>query len=98
MTGVQTCALPIYNVILSTANLTSTGGSRVAAFFKNGLIQGAFDGNTSAQSIAGNVPSTITTMTVGSGPGTPALNGTIRKLAYYPEISTGEELNNLSAL
>ena len=85
------------NIIIATANLTSTGGDRISAFFRTGLAQASIDGNTVPQVVAGTVPSNVTTMTIGSGPGTPALNGTIRKVAYYPEISTGEELNNLSA-
>jgi hypothetical protein len=84
------------NLIIATGNLTATGGSKIAAFYQNGLLQAAFDGNTSAQITSGNIPSNFNTMTVGSGPGTPALNGTIRKLQYYPEISTANEIAYLT--
>ena len=84
------------NIIIATSNLTATGGGKIAAYYQNGLVQAAFDGNTSAQVTSGNIPSNFNTMTVGSGPGTPALNGTIRKLQYYPEISTANEITYLT--
>ena len=84
------------NIIIATSNLTATGGSKIAAYYQNGLIQAALDGNTSVQSTSGNIPSNLNTMTVGSGPGTPALNGTIKKLQYYPEISTANEITYLT--
>jgi hypothetical protein len=84
------------NLVLATANLTNVGGSKIAAYFRNGLIQGAVDGNTSVQTTSGNIPGNLSYMTIGSGPGTPALNGTIRKVQYYPEISTANEIAYLT--
>jgi len=85
------------NANIATANLTSvTTNSKMAVFFKQGYHGTAFNGNGNVISSSGNISSTITQMTIGSGPGTGALNGTVSKLAVYSGVVLGDELYTLT--
>jgi len=72
--------------------------------FQNGKIAGAYKVNDFAASLdgaaavtdsAGTVP-VVTQMQIGSGTAVQYLNGTIRKLAYYPQRLTNAQLQALT--
>ena len=87
------------NLIIATANLTGTG-SKVSAYFDfntTGVIGAVLDAGTPATDNSLTVPlSGLNKMYVGYGPGSNFLNGTISKIQYYADISTGTELQNMT--
>ena len=86
------------NLIVATANLTTLGNGLVATYFANSAVGSTINAGTVATASGGilNITGAINTLTIGSGPGTGSLNGTIAKLAYYGDVVSTAELQNLS--
>lgn len=80
---------------IGTANL-NTGTDKLAVYFKNSLIGRAFNGIANVYVTTGNVSTAVSQIEFGNGPGTDALNGTIRKVQIYPDIVDGNELRTLT--
>lgn len=87
----------VSNINIATANLTTTGSEKVAMYFSGiGAIGTAFSGNGNVTTITAFTSTAMDQITIGSGPGTGSLNGTIGKLAIYSGVVTGQELKTLT--
>ena len=85
------------NANITVANLTSTSANtKLAAFFRAGVIGTGFAGNGNVVAGSGNISTAINQMSIGAGPGTSVLNGTISKIQIYSGIVSGNELYNLT--
>ena len=85
------------NANITVANLTSTSANtKLAAFFRAGAIGTGFAGNGNVVAGSGNISTAINQMSIGAGPGTSVLNGTISKIQIYSGIVSGNELYNLT--
>jgi hypothetical protein len=61
-----------------------------------GAVGTAYSGNGSVTTITAFSSTTMNQITIGSGPGTGSLNGTIGKLTIYSGVVTGQELKTLT--
>lgn len=93
--GILQTNISISNASVATANLTS-GNDKLGVYFKDSLIGRAFNGDANVYVTLGNISDSISRIEFGTGPGTDALNGTIRKVQIYPDIVDGNELRNLT--
>lgn len=93
--GILQTNISISNATVATANLTS-GADKLAVYFKNSLIGRAINGDANVYVTVGNISKSISRIEFGTGPGTDALNGTIRKVQIYPDIVDGNELRTLT--
>jgi predicted nucleic acid-binding Zn-ribbon protein len=83
------------NIILG--NLTTVvNNNRLAAYYQSGTLATAANGVGTTTAVAGNVSSSINAMTIGSGPGTNFINGTIAKIQVWPALVTGSQLSTLT--
>jgi hypothetical protein len=83
------------NIILG--NLTTVvNNNRLAAYYQSGTLATAANGTGTTTATAGNVSSSINAMTIGSGPGTNFINGTIAKIQVWPALVTGSQLSTLT--
>ena len=87
----------ISNANISTANLTTVGSEKIAMYFSGiGAIGTAYSGNGNVTVTTAFTSTAMNQITIGSGPGSAALNGTIGKLAIYSGVVTGQELKTLT--
>jgi hypothetical protein len=87
----------ISNANIATANLTTTGSEKIAMYFSGiGAIGTAYSGNGNVTVTTAFTSTAMNQITIGSGPGSAALNGTIGKLAIYSGVVTGQELKTLT--
>jgi hypothetical protein len=85
------------NVNIALANLNSTTtNTKLGVFFKAGVIGHSFLGNGNVIAGSGNISTAINQLSIGSGPGTAVLNGTISKIQVYSGLVSGNELYTLT--
>ena len=85
------------NANIGLGNVSTLSSGKISSYFKTGAIGTSFNGNnTQVVTTVSNISTAVTQITVGSGPGTNALNGTISKLQIYSGITTGNELTALT--
>jgi hypothetical protein len=86
------------NANVASANLTTLDSGKVASYFRYGSYGLAYNGLYSRVQNSGTIPmnGAITTLNIGSGPGTRALNGTISKLMIFESNVTGTEMQSLT--
>jgi predicted nucleic acid-binding Zn-ribbon protein len=85
------------NARITLGNLTAViDNNRLASYFQSGTLATAANGTGTTTAVAGNVSSSINTMSIGSGPGTNSINGTIAKIQVWPALVTGSQLSTLT--
>ena len=85
------------NALIISGNLNAVDdNNRLAAYYQSGTLATAANGIGATTAIAGNVSSSINTMSIGSGPGTAYINGTIAKIQVWPALVTGSQLSTLT--
>jgi hypothetical protein len=81
------------NTSIATANLTASLGNdgKVTAYFqRNGILGTAINGNVGGTD-SGIAYGDVTAITIGHGPGTGRINGTISKIQYFASVSAEVE-------
>lgn len=85
------------NALIILGNLNAVDdNNRLAAYYQSGTLATAANGIGATTATAGNVSSSINTMSIGSGPGTAYINGTIAKIQVWPALVTGSQLSTLT--
>jgi hypothetical protein len=88
--------ISISNAAVQSANLTSAIGDTLAVSFGSGRISRGLNGTANTYATSGNISSTINQITIGAGPGTSVLNGTIAKLQIWSTVSDLATITGLS--
>jgi hypothetical protein len=94
--GVAQANISISNAAVQSANLTSAIGDTLAVSFGSGRISRGLNGTANTYATSGNISSTINQITIGAGPGTSVLNGTIAKLQIWSTVSDLATITGLS--
>ena len=85
------------NANITLGNLSAiVDNNRLASYFQSGTLATAANGTGTTTAVAGSVSSSINTMSIGSGPGTAYINGTIAKIQVWPALVTGSQLSTLT--
>ena len=86
------------NANVASANLTTLDSGKVSAYARYGSYGLAYNGLYSSVQNGGTIPmnGAITTLNIGSGPGTRSLNGTISKLMIFESNLSGIEMQSLT--
>ena len=83
------------NIVLGNLSVV-VDNNRLASYFQSGTLATAANGTGTTTAVAGTVNSSINAMTIGSGPGTNYINGTIAKIQVWPALVTGSQLSTLT--
>jgi hypothetical protein len=81
--------------VADIGNLTTASSGKIGMSYSNQNFFMSLNANTASQSLSGSVPA-MTRMTIGSGVGTNALNGTVSKIIIYGSQITTSEAQELS--
>jgi hypothetical protein len=78
---------------------TKLSSNKIAICYRNGSSNVSFNGIAASTDITGNTPKNISVLYIGSfsGSATNYQNGTIKKIAYYPNRVTNTELQGLTS-
>jgi predicted nucleic acid-binding Zn-ribbon protein len=77
-------------------NLATGDSGRVSAFYSLNYLGFSLNANAAITDNIANIPSGVTRLVIGSGPGANYLNGTISRIQYWPTVVSTSEIENLS--
>jgi hypothetical protein len=83
------------NITLGNLNVVENN-NRLAAYFQSGTLATAASGTGTTTATAGNLSLAINAISIGSGPGSNYINGTIAKIQVWPALVTGSQLSTLT--
>jgi hypothetical protein len=83
------------NITLGNLNVVENN-NRLAAYFQSGTLATAASGTGTTTATAGNLSLAINAISIGSGPGSNYINGTIAKIQVWPALVTGSNLSTLT--
>ena len=81
--------------VADLGNLTTASSGKIGMSYSNQNFFVSLNANAASQSLSGTVPA-MTQMTIGTGTGTNALNGTVSKIIIYGSQITTSEAQELS--
>jgi hypothetical protein len=94
---IVTAGTTVSNANIILGNLSAVvDNNRLASYFQSGALATAANGIGTTTAVAGNISSSINAMSIGSGPGTNHINGTIAKIQVWPALVTGSQLSSLT--
>jgi hypothetical protein len=73
------------------------GTNKTAIAYVAGSINVAFNGQPTSTDVVAPAPLGVTVLTLGGGPYSGSLNGTIKRIAYYPRRLSNTELQGITA-